>query len=105
MAKKKKSASYPKPSIKNDGYAMHYGTEIQDMMEQCMYKGAGRRHPSEDLNNGCTKPPDERFDIFAKKDSIRAFHRAGLDARSGANNNAESLDYSRKIGLKTKKRK
>ncbi len=80
MAKKKKASAYPKTSIKKDGYEMHYGVEIQDMMEKAMYKGAGRRHPSEDLNNGYIKPADEPFDVCAKRDAVKAFHRAGLDA-------------------------
>ena len=104
MAKKKK-ASYPKTSIAKDGYEMHYGHEIQEMMEKAMYKGAGKRHPSEDLNYGYVKPVGERFDICAKKDAVKAFHRAGLDAKSGADNDKESMMYAKEMRIGKKKKK
>lgn len=105
MAKKKKVASYPKTSIAKDGYEMHYGHEIQEMMEKHMYKGAGRRHPSDDLNYNYHKPADEPFDVCAKKDAVKAFHRSGLGPKSGADNDKESMMYAREMRIGKKKKK
>lgn len=104
MAKKKVVAK-SSHSIKKDGYEVHYGTEIQQMMEQHMYKAAGRRHPSDNLNNGEIKPPDMRFDEEAKIDSKRAYHRAGLGPHSGADNDKESMEYAKAMRIGAKKKR
>ncbi|SRR5258706_2489722 len=104
MAKKKVPAK-SSHSIKKDGYEIHYGHEIQDMMEKHMYRGAGRRHPSDDLNNGEVKPAGEPFYEAAKMDSKRAYRRAGLGPKSGADNDKESMEYAKEVGVCKKKRK
>ena len=86
-------------------YEEHYGYDIQEAMERHMYKGAGKRHPSDDLNYGYHKPDGEPFDVCAKKDAVHAFHRAGLGPKSGADNDKESMMYAREMHIGKKKKK
>ncbi|MGJ0429590.1 hypothetical protein [Methylobacter sp.] len=128
MAKKKKAAAYPKTSIKKDGYKMHYSDEVREMMEEHMHdaakikrhkpqevsKGEGkdtsstgsqrprRKCVESDLNNRQRKPNDEPFSVEAEYDAIKAFKRAGGNKNTGADNDKESLEYSRKMKVGTK---
>lgn len=101
----KKEMKHHKPTIKKDGYEMHYGHEIQEMMGDHMRKAVGIKKREGDLNNGKVTPKNEHADECAKHDAKKAYKRAGLNKKSGADNDKESLEVSRKIGVKTKKRK
>lgn len=99
MAKKKLNAPY-------DPYHEYYGYEVQEEMERHMYRGAARRHYSEDnLNDGYIKPRDEHFDECAKRDAQRAYYRAGLGPHSGADNQKEDMQYAKEIHVGKKKKK
>lgn len=99
MAKKK-------PLLYSDNISSFFGHEMQHEMEKIMYRGAGRRHSSEDnINDGYIKPRDERFDECAKRDAERAYYRAGLGPHSGADDQKEDMEYAREVGVGKKKKK
>lgn len=113
---KKSKKKDPKPkhhhmktSIKKDGYEIHHGKEVRDMMEDHMHKAAGIKRRgekySDDLDYAKDKPSTEHFDECQEKDSKMAYRKAGLNKKSGADNDKESMEESRKIGIKTKKKR
>src|SRR4029077_6242321 len=96
--KKHHSKKEHKPSMKKDGYEVHHGREIRDMMEEHMHKAAGIKRKRgdylDDLDYAKDKPRDEHFDECGKKDSKVAYKKAGLGPKSGADNDKESLEYA-----------
>lgn len=67
-------------------------------------KGVKKKVDDRDLLNNRVKPKDEPFYEFAKQDSMKAYRDEGLTPYTGADNDVESLLFSRKAGLKTRKK-
>ena len=62
-----------------------------------------KRPAESDLNNMMNKPKDEPFYDYAKGDAVKAYFEDGLNAKTGKDNDKESLQFSRRAGVKARK--
>ncbi len=115
-------------SIKQDGYKIRHTNEVREMMEEHMHAAANiprhrsrgmvaaegqdtsytgsqrptRKNKVTDLNHAKKKISDQPYHEVAEEDSIASYKRAGLGKNTGADDNKEDMEYSRKVKVGAK---